>query len=103
MDNTQSALRQRFPLLTSLRIFHGSGEGEDLAAFIGVLLAAMEGSHVSSFCFVFPQKSSIAPLSATLYALGQFAVEFPKLAEQYALSGFQNGQRVRLVPETRFS
>ena len=98
MHDLQNALSQRFPLLTSLRLFHGPGEGEDLASFMGVLLATMEGSRDSSFCFVFPRKSVIAPLSATLYALGRFAVEFPKLAEQYARASFQLGQRVKLVP-----
>src|ERR1019366_5700400 len=98
MHDLQNALSQRFPLLTSLRLFHGPGEGEDLASFMGVLLATMEGSRDSSFCFVFPRKSFIAPLSATLYALGRFAVDFPKLAEQYARASFQLGQRVKLVP-----
>ncbi len=98
MHDLQNALSQRFPLLTSLRLFHGPGEGEDLASFMGVLLATMDGSRDSSFCFVFPRKSGIAPLSAALYALGRFAVDFPKLAEQYARSSFQPGQRVKLVP-----
>ena len=65
---------------------------------MGVLLATMEGSRDSSFCFVFPRKSGIAPLSATLYTLGQFAVDFPRLAETFAQSSFTEGQRVRLVP-----
>jgi len=99
MDDLQNALKRRFPLLTSLRIFHDPGDSEDLAAFMGVLLAAMEGSHGSSFCFVFPRKAGIAPLSASLYALGRFAVDFPKLAEQYARQSFQKEQRVRLIPE----
>ena len=99
MDDIQNALRQRFPLLTALRIFHGPGKGEDLAAFMGVLLAAMERSGDAPFCFVFPRKAGIAPLSAALYALGRFAVDFPKLAEQYAEERFQKGQRVRLIPE----
>jgi hypothetical protein len=101
VNDLQNTLRRRFPLLTSLRIFHGPGDGEDLATFMGVLLAAMEGSRDSSFCFVFPRKGGIAPLSATLYALGRFAFEFPELAEHYARSGFQTGQRVRLVPEDK--
>ena len=84
MHDLRNALSQRFPLLTSLKLFHGAGEREDLASFMGVLLATMEGSRDSSFCFVFPRKSGIAPLSATLYALGRFAVDFPKLAEEYA-------------------
>jgi hypothetical protein len=99
MDNLRNALRSRFRLLTSLRIFHGSGDSENLAAFMGVLLAAMEESRDSSFCFIFPRKASIAPLSATLYALGRFAVDFPTLAEQYAVRRFQKSQRVRLIPE----
>lgn len=101
MNDPQNTLKRRFPLLTSLRIFHGPGNGEDLATFMGVLLAAMEGSRDSSFCFVFPRKSGIAPLSATLYALGRFAVDFPELAERFAKSGFQIGQRVKLVPEDK--
>jgi len=98
MDELQNALRRRFPLLTSLRLCHGHGECEDLAAFMGILLAAMEGSHESSFCFVLPRKHGLATLSAALYALGRFAVDFPKLAEQYATRRFSTGQRVRLIP-----
>ena len=78
MDNLRNGLKKRFPLLTSLRIFHGPGDGEDLAAFMGVLLASMEGTRGSSFCFVFPRKAGIAPMSAALYALGRFAVDFSK-------------------------
>ncbi len=101
MDNVQVALRRRFPLLTSLKLFHASGEVEDLASFMGVLLATMEGSRDSSFCFVFPRKADIAPMSAVLYALGRFAVDFPLLAERYAKTSFTKDQRVRLVPEDR--
>jgi hypothetical protein len=98
MDELQNGLQQRFPLLTSLRIFHRYGEYEDLAAFMGILLAAMETSQRSSFCFVFPRKQGLATLSAALYALGRFAGDFPRLAEEYAKRSFSNGQRVRLIP-----
>ena len=101
MDDPQAALRRRFPLLTSLRLFHGPLEGEELASFMGVLLATMEGSRDSSFCFVFPRKSGSSTSSATLYALGQFAVDFPRLADQYSQRTFDAGQRVRLVPEDK--
>jgi hypothetical protein len=98
MQNAQNVLRRRFPVLTSLRIFHEDGDCEDLAAFMGILLAAMEGAHGSSFCFVFPRRHGLATLSAALYALGRFAVDFPKLAEQYARRSFTVSQRVRLIP-----
>jgi hypothetical protein len=62
MEDFQTALNRRFPLLTSLRLFHGTSEGEELALFMGVLLAAMEGSRDSPFCFIFPRKSGLAPL-----------------------------------------
>jgi hypothetical protein len=99
MDDLKNALIQRFPLLTSLRICRDSAESEELAAFIGVLLAAIEDSRYASFCFVFPRKDLVAPLTAVLYSLGKFAVEFPKLAEEYAHRSFRSGQRVRIVPE----
>lgn len=99
MPDSKNALIQRFPLLTSLNVRRGSGEGEELATFMGVLLGAIEESRYASFCFVFPRKEGIAPLTATLYSLGRFAVDFPKLAEDYAQRSFQRGQRVRLVPE----
>ncbi len=98
MDELQNVLRQRFPLLASLRIFHSRGECEDLAAFMGILLAAMERSQSAPFSFVFPRKRGLATLSAALYALGRFAVEFPKLAEEYAKRSFSTGQRVKLIP-----
>lgn len=98
MDDVQSTLRRRFPLLSSLRLLRDGADCEDLAAFMGVLLAAMEGSHGSSFCLVFPRKQGLATLSAALYALGRFAMDFPKLAEQYAQRSFTIDQRVRLIP-----
>jgi hypothetical protein len=101
MDELQNAVRRRFPLLISLRIFHNLGECENLATFMGILLAAMEGSQESSFCFILPRKNGLATLSAALYALGRFAVGFPSLAEQYAKRSFSAGQRVRLIPEEK--
>lgn len=99
MPDSQNPLAQRFPLLTSLRIGTGSGESEELATFMGVLLGAIQESRYASFCFIFPRKKGLAALSAVLYALGRFRVDFPKLAEEYAERSFQKGQRVRLVPE----
>lgn len=99
MHDSQNPLVQRFPLLTSLSIRRCSEDSEELATFMGVLLGAIEESRYASFCFVFPRKDEIAPLTAVLYSLGRFAVDFPKLAEEYARRSFQRGQRVRLVPE----
>jgi hypothetical protein len=65
---------------------------------MGVLLATIEESHHSSFCFVFPRKTGIGPLTAVLHSLGRFGVDFPKLAEEYARRSFQAGQRVQLYP-----
>jgi hypothetical protein len=98
MDEAVKALELRFPLLKSLRIYNGPGESEALAAFMGVILAAIAVSRHSSFCFVFPRKSRTAPLAAVLYALGRFAVEFPQLADEYAGRTFEKGQRVKLIP-----
>lgn len=99
MDELRNLLKQRFPLLGTMRICKGPGVPEDLASFMGLLLAAMDRSKYASFCFVFPRKGEIAPLTAVLYALGRFAVDFPELAEEYAQRSFRTGQRVKLVPE----
>jgi hypothetical protein len=99
VDDAQNALIQRFPLLTSLKIQQGPGDGEDLATFMGVLLAAIQESRYSSFCFVFPKKRGIAPLTAILYSLGRFTVDFPALAEAYAQNRFTVGHRVKLVSD----
>ncbi len=101
MDKIQDALKKRFPLLTALRILHSSGETEELAAFMGVLLAAIAGAENSPFCFIFPRKAAIAPMSAALYALGRFAFDFPSLAEQYAKRNFAPDQSVKLIPGDR--
>jgi hypothetical protein len=98
MNELNDVLRQRFPLLSSLRISNGPGDTEDLASFMGVLLATIEESRHSSFCFVFPRKTGIGPLTAVLYSLGRFGVDFPKRAEEYARHSFQAGQRVQLYP-----
>lgn len=99
MDDTLNTLKQRFPLLASLRLYNGPGDTEAIAAFMGILLAAIAESRHSTFCFVFPRKARIAPLTAVLYALGRFAVDFPDLAKHYAKRSFEKGQRVKLVPE----
>src|ERR1017187_10216121 len=99
MTDLIATIEDRFPLLSSLRIHHGSGDTEDLASFMGLLLATIEKAQYASFCFVFPRKEAIAPLTAVLYALGKFAVDFPTLAQQYAERSFRMGQRIRLVPE----
>ena len=100
MDELREALKTRFPLLSSLHLYR-ERESEDLAAFMGILLAAMEGTQRSPFCFVFPRKASVAPLTATLYALGKFAADFPRLAEEYARRSFKANQRVKLAPQDR--
>jgi len=99
MHDALNALKARFPLLSSLRIHNGADSTEGLAAIMGVLLAAITQPRYSSFCFVFPRKARVAPLTAVLYALGRFSVDFPQLTEQYAQRSFEKGQRVRLVPE----
>jgi hypothetical protein len=98
MNDLKRTIEERFPLLATVRIYRDADHAEDLATFMGILLAAIEEARFSPFCFVFPRKDSIAPLCAVLYALGKFAVDFPKLAEQYAERSFQKGQRVRLNP-----
>jgi hypothetical protein len=99
MDDALNALKGRFPLLTSLRIHNGPNDTEEIAGFMGILLAAIATSRHSSFCFVFPRKTQVAPLAASLYVLGRFAMDFPKLAKRYAEKTFGNPKRVRLVPE----
>ena len=99
MTDLLGMIEGSFPLLSSLRVNHGAGDTEDLASFMGLLLATIERAQYSSFCFVFPRKEAIAPLTAVLYALGKFAVDFPALAEAYAQRRFKIGQRVKLVPE----
>lgn len=101
MDDIRVILKARFPLLFDLKLCRAGGSHEDLAAFMGVLLTAMEEAPQSPFCFVFPRKASIAPLSATLYALGKFAHDFPSLAEEYAKRGFKSGTRVKLAPQEK--
>lgn len=99
MPDLQSALRARFPLLNKLRVSHGPGDCEDIAVFMNVLLSVMDGARRTPVCFVFPRKAGIAPLSAVLFALGRFAVDFPSLADTYAGKRFQAGQRIKLIPD----
>src|ERR1700683_700771 len=101
MLNLHNALKQRFPLLASLRLLHGPGECECIPAFMGILLAAMEGRHESSFCIILPRKYGLATLCAALYSMSRFVADFPQLAEQYAKQSFKNDQRVRLIPENK--
>jgi len=68
---------------------------------MNVLLAVMDGSRRAPVCFVFPRKAGIAPLSAVLFALGRFAVDFPSLADTYAEKRFQTGQHIKLIPDGR--
>lgn len=98
MDDIRRTLHTRFPLLRELCLYHESVGCEELATFMGVLLATMQEPLDSSFCFVIPRKHGIAPLSSVLYALGRFAVDYPRLAQQYASRSFATGQRVRVIP-----
>src|ERR1700730_9620991 len=98
MVNLRVALEERFPLLASLRLYYGPNATEGFASFVGILLSGLEKSDGPPLCFVFPRKDSLAAISAVLYALGNFAADFPALAELYAREGFRTGQRVKLNP-----
>jgi hypothetical protein len=98
MEKLFDALRTQFPLLTSLQLRSGEAEPEALAPFIGIILAGIEQARHSAFCFVFPQKGSVAPLTAVSYALSKFAVEFEALADDYARRSFEVGQPVQVLP-----
>jgi hypothetical protein len=98
MLNLRLALEERFPLLASLRLHQGPSVTESFASFVGIMLAGLEKNDGAPLCFVFPRKDSLAAISAVLYALGNFAADFPALAELYAKEGFRTGQRVKLNP-----
>ncbi len=98
MERIFEELGKQFPLLMRLQLRSGDAQPEDIASFLGIILGAIEQARHASFCFVLPKKSHIAPLTAVLYSLGKFAVEFPKLAEDYARREFHRGQRVKVRP-----
>jgi hypothetical protein len=101
MDKACDEFKLRFPFLSSLRLQYRNDDVEDLALFMGILLGTIERSRRPVFCFIFPRKGQIAPLTAVLYSLGRFALEFPKLAENYARRSFQKGERVKLRPSEK--
>ncbi len=98
MEKIFEDLGKQFPLLTCLQLRSGDAVPEDIAPFVGVILGAIEQRRHASFCFVFPKKTQIAPLTAVVYSLSKFAVEFPRLAEEYASKSFHIGQRVKVHP-----
>lgn len=99
MEELTDQLKQRYPLLTSLRIAGQSWSvQEPLPDFLGLLLAAAESPDRRSCCFVFPDASRVACTTATLLALSKLTREFDDLAREYAQNNFEPGQRVIIWP-----
>lgn len=99
MEELTEQLKERYPLLTSLRIAGQSQPGQEpLPGFLGLLLAAAESPDHRSCCFVFPDASRVACTTATLLALSKLTCEFDDLAREYAQNNFETGQRVTVWP-----
>jgi hypothetical protein len=99
MEELTDQLKQRYPLLTSLRIAgQPQSAQEPLPDFLGLLLAAAESPDHRSCCFVFPDASRVACTTATLLALSKLTREFDDLAREYAQNNFEPGQRVIIWP-----
>lgn len=98
MAELANQLKERYPLLTSLRIAESQSVWEPLPRFLGLLMAAAESPDRKGCCFVFPDASRIACTTATLLALSKLTHEFDDLAREYARRKFEPGQQVIIRP-----
>jgi hypothetical protein len=100
MEQIHQHLRERFPLLTRLRVQgpNGNVPAETLPLYLGMLLAAMEAPPAPPLCFVFPRRGDVGRIAAILYCLARLKQRHRDLIRQVALDHFKSGQLVRIHP-----
>jgi hypothetical protein len=86
----------RFPLLEKMRLAteSASHKGEPLPPFLGFLLAAADSSDERSYCFVLPDATHVAFMSAVMISLTRVEQDLPSSAQDYAHANLQYGHRV---------
>jgi hypothetical protein len=100
MEEIIRHLKERFPMLTRLRVrlADRDAEIERPPAYVGLLLSVMADRSTGPVCFVFPRRGEVARVAAVLYGLLRFAERLPELIAEYARTSFNTGQRVRVYP-----
>src|SRR5438128_816731 len=78
MEQVISQIKERFQLLTRLRVAvkDSPGETEPLPLYLGILLAAMDSATRAPACFILPRREKTAHLSAIVFGLTKFVADY---------------------------
>lgn len=92
-------LKLKFPLVTEL-IFSrdDSPDGEELPPFISLLASLTDPAIEGDACVVLPSRERVSASVAMLVALSSVRSSFSQRLEDYAKTGFQSGELVRVLP-----
>ena len=94
-----SEFNARFPLLREITGQFGETTGEEgIPWFFAFFLAAATQRETGSCCFVLDKTLGTTAIISVVLALSRLREDFPKLAENYALTALTRGQRVRVKP-----
>lgn len=92
-------LRQRFPLLERLvGRFGTNAQAERIPWLFALLLSAARKGDTGTCCFVLDKTPGTTAVAAILLALVRLQEEFPEIVRNYAQTGLNRGQRVRVKP-----
>ena len=101
MRNTEflAGLEEKFPLIKELRFFRADHKtAEKLPPIISLMAAMTDPELPGDVCAVLPCRERIAAFTAVLAALSAAKNHFPALHMKYIQKGFQEGERVRVLP-----
>src|ERR1035441_7204210 len=103
MEKVISQLKERFPLLTRLRVAlkDSPGDTEPMPVYLGILLGAMDSASNSPACFILPRRGQTAHLSAIVFGLTKFIDDYDRLDRQIAETSFTPGQNVFVRPPNK--
>ncbi len=92
-------LRSRFPIFDRVAGRFGEDSPEErIPWFFALLLAAAMNGEPGACCFVLDKTQGTTAVAAVLLALARLQEDFPQLAESYARTALDKGQRVRVKP-----
>jgi hypothetical protein len=94
-----SELYKKYPLARELVFSRSDIPGEELLpAFIPMLACITDPEIEGDCCAVLPSVERVAAYVATLVALSEVVRDFDQRLAEYATTGFEQGDRVRVLP-----
>lgn len=91
-------LDEKLPELEDIEISYGEDNSVKIPYIARLLVAALLNKNGADCVFIIPQSEVMACLTALLSALSNTKHNFSIYREDFAKSGLQTGQRVRLIP-----